>query len=264
MTYIRAGDEARVNGASRPAITFAGHSTVVLELGGRRLITDPLLGGHVLGFLRRRRGLDRAGVGPVDGILISHLHPDHLDLASLRELGKKLPIVAPPGARAFLRRRGFGAVVELAPGESTELAGIRVRAVEASHAGGRIFGIGRSGAVGYLVEAEARIYFAGDTALFPAMAQMGPDLDVALLPVWGWGPTLGPGHLDPESAARALTMLRPRLAVPVHWGTLAPFGASRLWPWMFEAPGRRFAEHAGRIAPEVRVVILQPGENLSL
>jgi L-ascorbate metabolism protein UlaG (beta-lactamase superfamily) len=246
------------------AITFAGHSTVVLEVGGRRLITDPLLRRHVLGVLRRHGGLDRAGVGRIDGVLLSHLHHDHLDLKSLRALGAELPIVAPQGASGFLARRGFENVTEVAPGASTDLAGVPVRAVEARHGGGRIFGIGRSGAVGYVVQAEINAYFAGDTALFGGMAKLGVDLDLALLPVWGWGPTLGPGHLDPEAAARALTMLRPRLAVPVHWGTLAALGATRRWPWLLESPGRRFAEHAARLAPDVSVRVLRPGETLRL
>ena len=85
-------------------------------------------------------------------------------------------------------------------------------------------------AVGYVIAARERIYFAGDTACFPGMRELAP-LDLALLPVWGWGPTLGPGHLDPARAAAAVQLLRPRVAVPVHWGTLALAG-------LVGAPGR--------------------------
>ena len=128
--------------------------------------------------------------------------------------------------------------------------------------GGRIFGFGKGGVVGYVVEGPSSVYWAGDTALFDGMRDLATDLDVAVLPIWGWGPKLGPGHLDPEAAAKALAMLRPRFAVPVHWGTLAPLGAKRLWPWLFERPAREFVEWAARLAPEVEVRVLKPGETL--
>jgi L-ascorbate metabolism protein UlaG (beta-lactamase superfamily) len=249
---------------SRAAITYAGHATVLIEMGEARLLTDPLLREHLLVVLRRHGGVDREALGRVDGVLISHLHRDHVDLGSLRQLGRSMPILAPPGSARFFARRGFANVSELAPGETVSLAGVDVRAVEARHDGGRMFGFGTSGVVGYVVEGPRRVYWAGDTALFEGMRELGADLDLALLPIWGWGPKLGSGHLDPEDAARALEILRPRFAVPVHWGTLAPLGAKRLWPWLFERPAREFVEWAGRLAPEVDVRVLAPGESLRL
>jgi L-ascorbate metabolism protein UlaG (beta-lactamase superfamily) len=243
-------------------ITFVGHSTVLIDTGEARLLTDPLLRDGILVFLRRHRGLDRSQLGNVDGVLISHFHHDHLDLPSLRALGAGLPIVVPPRGARFLRRRGFSRVTELGPGDATTLAGVGVRGVEAWHRGGRIFGLGKAGAVGYLIEGPPRVYFAGDTELFPQMSALAPGLDVALLPIWGWGRNLGSGHLDPAQAAHALTLLRPRFAVPIHWGSLAPIGARRFWPWVFDEPGRRFAAHAGRLAPDVDVRVLSPGESL--
>jgi L-ascorbate metabolism protein UlaG (beta-lactamase superfamily) len=119
-------------------------------------------------------------------------------------------------------------------------------------------------AIGYVVEAGARIYFAGDTELFEEMRAIDDALDLALLPVWGWGPRLGPGHLDPVTAAESLRMLRPRLAVPIHWGTYTPVGAPRLWPWLTADVGDRFAREAARLAPEVEVRVLGAGESLVL
>jgi L-ascorbate metabolism protein UlaG (beta-lactamase superfamily) len=246
------------------AITYAGHATVLIEMGEARLLTDPLLREHLLVVLRRHSGVDREALGRVDGVLISHLHRDHVDLASLRRLGRSVPILAPPRSARFFARRGFTNVSELAPGETANLAGVDVRAVEARHDGGRMFGFGKSGVVGYVVEGPRRVYWAGDTALFDGMRDIGENLDVAMLPIWGWGPTLGPGHLDPERAAQALAMLRPRFAVPVHWGTLAPLGARRVWPWLFERPAREFTEWARRLAPEVEVRVLEPGQTLRL
>jgi L-ascorbate metabolism protein UlaG (beta-lactamase superfamily) len=127
-----------------------------------------------------------------------------------------------------------------------------------------MFGLGKGGVVGYVIDGPSRVYWAGDTSLFEGMRDLATELDLALLPIWGWGPRLGSGHLDPEDAARALEMLRPRLAVPVHWGTLAPLGAKRVWPWLFERPAREFEEQARRLAPEVAVHVLEPGQTLRL
>jgi L-ascorbate metabolism protein UlaG (beta-lactamase superfamily) len=241
-----------------------GHATTVIELGGARLITDPLLRNRLLGVLRRHHGLERAGIGEIHAVLISHLHHDHLDLRSLRAVGSQVPIITPRGGAAFLRKRGFHDVRELRPGEEADVAGIPLRGIEARHAGGRMFGFGDSDCIGYLIEGAARVYFAGDTELCDAMSNLGPRLDVALLPIWGWGPKLGPGHLNPETAAEALALIQPRIAVPIHWGSLAPVGARRIWPWLFEAPARQFVEHAARLAPGVRVSVLAPGERLDL
>jgi L-ascorbate metabolism protein UlaG (beta-lactamase superfamily) len=87
---------------------------------------------------------------------------------------------------------------------------------------------------------------------------------VALLPIWGWGPSVGSGHLDPERAARALTLLRPRLAVPIHWGTFYPVGLRRLRPDPLVRPPLEFARLARDLAPDVEVRVLQPGSETSL
>ena len=119
-------------------------------------------------------------------------------------------------------------------------------------------------AVGYCVDGSSRVYFAGDTDLFPAMSDLAGTVDVALLPVWGWGPRLGPGHLNPTRAAEAVVRIRPRLAVPIHWGTFYPIGLSRLVPRPLERPPLDFAEEVARIAPGTAVRIIAPGEALSL
>ena len=121
----------------------------------------------------------------------------------------------------------------------------------------------RGGCLGFVVEGSARVYFAGDTDLFPEMDALGP-IDVALLPVAGWGLTLGPGHMDAHRAAQALQLIRPKIAIPIHWGTFAPFGM-HMHPWNFLIrPPLDFREHASRLAPEVDVRVLEPGETLDL
>jgi L-ascorbate metabolism protein UlaG (beta-lactamase superfamily) len=118
--------------------------------------------------------------------------------------------------------------------------------------------------VGYLLEGGGRrVYFAGDTDLFDEMESLRP-LDLALIPIWGWGPTLGEGHLDPVRAAGSLHLLRPRIAVPIHWGTFYPLGLGRLRPDRLTQPPLEFARAAADAAPEVEIRILQPGETTSL
>jgi L-ascorbate metabolism protein UlaG (beta-lactamase superfamily) len=162
----------------------------------------------------------------VDVVLLSHLHRDHADGASLRALGAGTRVVAPAGTAPALRRLGIRPAHELTAGDTVALSPhVTVRAIAAHH-DGRRHPLGRPiAALGYLIEGPQRIYFAGDTDLFAGMAQLAdPPLDVALLPIWGWGPKLGAGHLDPEGAARAVELLAPRIVVPIHWGTFLPIG----------------------------------------
>ena len=138
----------------------------------------------------------------IDAVLLSHLHADHLDFRSLAKLPRSVPIVLPAGAGTFVRGRTLRKVVELAVGDETRLGEVTVRAVRAEHADRRYPFSRRVEPIGYVVSGSSTVYFAGDTDLFPEMAALAP-LDVALVPIWGWGPTLPPGHLDPQPAAEA-------------------------------------------------------------
>ncbi len=245
-------------------VTYVGHATVLAELDGARLLTDPVLRSRV-GPLRRH-GAPPApdATEDLDAVLISHLHHDHADLPSLRRIGRDVPVLAAPGSREFLERRGFSAVAELAPGESGQVGGVTVTAVEARHPSESRFER-KSEAIGFLLAGRhQRIYFAGDTDLFDGMAKLGPGLDLALLPIWGWGPSLGPGHLDPERAARAATLLSPRIVIPIHWGTLYPLGLAQLRPDPLRSPPHQFETWMRELAPQVEARVLAPGEATSL
>lgn len=237
-------------------LTWLGHSTVVIDVDGTRLITDPVLRRRVW-HLRREAAVDPSALGSLDGILVSHTHFDHLDLASLDRLGRSLPAVVPRGAGGLLRRRGFAHVVEVGAGEELELGGLTVRVTHAEHESRRWPLVKPSASIGYVVEGSTSVYFAGDTDLFEDMAQLGP-VEVAVLPVSGWGSRLPAGHLTPERAAEALRLLRPRIAVPVHWGTFR----TPLAPKMGDRPPREFVAAAARVAPDVEVRVLQLGETL--
>lgn len=250
--------------SSPDSVTYVGHATVLVDLDGTRLLTDPVL--------RKRVGpLVRHGAPPapettegLDAVLISHLHHDHADLASLRRLGSETRLLVPPGSRPFFERRGFDAVTELTPGESTAVGDLTVTAVDAHHDGGSRRFAPDPRAIGFLVAGNRKVYFAGDTDYFPEMEQLGSELDLALLPIWGWGPNIGEGHLDPEGAARAAGALSPRLAVPIHWGTLYPFGLRRLRSAPLRKPAERFTASLRQLAPQVEGRVLSPGESTPL
>jgi L-ascorbate metabolism protein UlaG (beta-lactamase superfamily) len=244
-------------------VTYVGHATVLVELEGVRLLTDPVLRSWV-GPLRRQGAPPSPGVTKdVDAVLISHLHRDHADLPSLRRLSADVRMLVSPGAGEFFEQQGFTAVSELAPGGSSKVGGVTVTATDARHPSARRSAPGAE-SIGFLLGGDRRVYFAGDTDLFEGMDALAGGLDLALLPVWGWGASLGPGHLDPERAARAAAILSPRIAVPIHWGTLYPAGLARLRPQPLRQPPREFADRARELAPQVEVRVLSPGEATSL
>lgn len=242
------------------ALTYVGHGTVLVETGGARLLTDPLL-RRSMGPLLRRGPLPAPEVTrDLDGILISHLHIDHLDVRSMRLLDRGVPVVVPWHGVKLMRRLGFADVHAIAPGETLELAGVPVEATAAFH-GGKRYPVTREGhALGYMIGSAPRVYYAGDTGLFEGMAELGGRVDVALLPISGWGVTLPDDHLNPLTAARALVPLRPRVAVPVHYGVYYPPGMLALWRGRDIGPPRAFQRYAARLAPEVEVRIVPPGE----
>jgi L-ascorbate metabolism protein UlaG (beta-lactamase superfamily) len=244
------------------ALTYIGHATVLVELAGARLLTDPLLSKGIL-HVRRQVPVPRIGdLLPLDAILISHAHRDHLDRASLNRLACECPIIVHGGGGALVRRSGAREVIEVEEGGRLAVGRVLVEALHASH-DGRRHPLSRSaGSVGYLLHGPPTIYFAGDTDLFPGMSELQGRVDVALLPIWGWGPSVPAGHLDPARAAEAVARIGPRLAVPIHWGTLRAWGAQRgLDP---AEPARAFARAVRSRAPNTEVRILMPGERAEL
>ena len=241
-------------------ITWLGHATVLLETPGARLLTDPVLRRRIMHLTRRTP--DPVHPGALDGVLVSHLHHDHLDRPSLRQVASPATAaVLPAGAAKLLNGMGFGAIEEVRAGDTVAVGEAQVRVVPAWHDGRR-----RPGpraleleTLGFIVD---RVWFAGDTDLNESMRALHGEVDVALLPIWGWGPSLGPGHLDPERAAKAVALVAPRLVIPIHWGTFLPIGYRR--SAILSRPPRQFERHVAELAPSTRVVTLAPGESTTI
>lgn len=243
-------------------VRFVGHATVLLEVDGSRILTDPFLRPR-LGPLERHGAVpDAEDLGDVDLVLISHGHADHFDPASLRAVAGHPVIVVPRGLGEAARRAVHGDVVELTANEHLDVGPLSITALPARHWISP--GAPRAKPVGYLLEAGTRVYFAGDTGRYPEMRDLAGAVDVALLPVWTWGPHLGPGHLGPRSAAEVLAEMGATSAIPIHWGTLYPRRLHHVWSRPLVEPGDRFAAHAAGLAPDAAVHVLRPGESTAI
>ncbi len=244
-------------------IIYIGHSTVLVELDGVRVLTDPILVDRVGPLLRHGPSPDLHIVSRVDIVLLSHLHADHFNLTSLRLVDPQATLIAPRGSGAYLRERTGRTVVEIGPGELYEFGSIVVRATDARHdPRGQPLGI-QAPTLGYVIDGEQSIYFAGDTDIFPGMAAIPDDadgqIDLALLPVSGWGLRVPKGHLNPQRAAEALNLIQPVHAVPIHWGSLRLAGTHTIHRRLAREPATEFAALAHDLAPQVNVRIVRPG-----
>ena len=241
-------------------VTWLGHSTVLIELDGVRILTDPVLRRRVSHLVRV--GPAPATPSPPDAVLISHGHLDHLDLPSLERFPRETLVVVPAGSRcASSRGRASGTSTEVDVGDEVEVGGVAVRATRAEHGGGKKLARarpchGRLRGRGLGVTCSSRATPISSTE----MNGLVPGLDLALLPIWGWGPTMGPGHLDPERAAEALDAAHSEDRGPDPLGDATaclPLGASAS---SCATRPRRSSPPRPAIAPAVDVRVLEPGE----
>jgi L-ascorbate metabolism protein UlaG (beta-lactamase superfamily) len=250
-------------------VRWLGHASTALDVDGVRVLTDPLLRRHA-GLLRRRGDAPLAEHWEgARAVLVSHLHHDHAELGSLHLLDGVPVLTALANARWL---RGHGVASALGLGErvwwTVPGTDVEVRMIPALH-GDRPMPHRPNSAHGFLVRSPSvRVWFAGDTAPYASMGDLpalaGGAIDLALVPVGGWGPRLSGGHMDPVQAARACAVVGARAAVPVHWGTLHPPVSRRLPPGWMDRAGPAFAHAAERVAPGCRVHVLAPGEGVAV
>ena len=256
-------------------ITYVGHATLLLEIAGARLLTDPNFDPKLGRFLPRVSppGIAPEALPPLDALLLTHAHADHLSFRSLDALPRDVPLYAPPPIARWLARKGYRNAEPLNASETITLAGrqLRVHAARATHQGSRyMVDRWRSAANMYLLESdEESIFFAGDTALTSSthslveqvLWERGRRLDLALLPI-GWAPRWKPGfrrgHLTGEDAVKLFETLQARAMMPYHWGTFRHVTATA-----FDAIDRLRAHLAQHDARD-RVHVIEPGESLVL
>lgn len=244
--------------------TYLGHATLLFEMDGKRLLSDPLFRSRITFLWRTGKRVDPAPLRDVDAVLISHLHHDHLDFASLAMLGNAIRLIVPKGAAKVIKKHGYDNIQEIAIGETIQVGPVGVRAVFADHVRSRQPFGPQADCIGYVLSGSAQIYYPGDTRIFPGMADLADRLDLALLPVWGWGPDRGKMHMGPVEAVEALKLLKPRYAVPIHWGTYIPFGLHWFRPGFHYLPPLEFGALASKLTPQVTTRILQPGQTIEI
>ena len=245
--------------------TWIGHSTVALEGEYTTLLVDPLLRMRVGPLVRTSRPLvpyaDR-----IDGVLLTHLHADHVDLPSLRPFTPPrthAPVVAPHDAVPWLESHDVRVRHGVEEGDEVRVGAATVRAVHADHPGSFKRIARPCTPLGYVVElAGIRVWIVGDSDPMEDVAERVGPVDLALMPISGWGPTLGRGHMDGADAARMARLVEARLAIPVHYRT---YVMPLVWPvvsvrWRREL--LRFTEGLAGSDTELRV--LDPGEHLDV
>ena len=253
-------------------ITYIGHATLLMELGGVTILTDPNFDTKLGRILPRvsAPGIALEKLPALDAILLTHAHADHLSFDSLDRLPKHIPLFAPPVIAKWLRRLGHTHAVELPAGEKASLANVEIHAASATHRGNRYgYDRWRSSANMYLIDAGETAFFAGDTALVGDTHHLvervlwrdDRQLDLALLPIgyapW-WKPGFRKGHLTHDDALTLFERLQARVLMPYHWGTFRHVTATA-----HDAIDRlRESLRSHHLSAAVRIV--EPGDSLEL
>jgi L-ascorbate metabolism protein UlaG (beta-lactamase superfamily) len=249
-------------------MTWIGHATFVMRLGGALVATDPIWSPSISGVVPRRAppGVALGALPPLDVITVSHNHRDHMDIPTLRQIGKGPTVIAPLGNAPFLKAAGIENVVELDWWQSHRVKDLEVTLVPARHWSMRMPWDRNDGLWGGFVyrAPEGVAYHSGDTALFDGFREIGEragPIDWALLPIGSYEPRwfMESQHLNPEDAGQAFEMLGARTLVAMHWGTFKltdePMG---------EPPGRIKQYFSERNLHHERLWILDVGETRRL
>ena len=225
---VVANDGSALRSGSRDALTWIGHASFLIQLGGRSALIDPVMSASIAGFIRRNvaPGLAWPALPKIDLVLVTHNHRDHMDVPTLERLGPDPVYVIPRGLGRWFKRAGLRRVLEMAWWQQEEIEGLNVTFVPAEHWSRRgLLDTNASWWGGYVVERGGlRVYHSGDTAWFDGFSQIGArcgEIDAAMLPIGAYAPRwfMQPQHMDPAEAVRAFSALRARRFVAMHWGT---------------------------------------------
>jgi L-ascorbate metabolism protein UlaG (beta-lactamase superfamily) len=257
---------AKPPGPGEPArITWLGHASFLVQLDGVSLLVDPALRPSIFGGLERNvpAAVPIEKLPPIDAVLVTHNHYDHLDLPTLEQV--KAPVVAGLGLERWFRDRHLFAT-ELGWWSATRVRGVKVTFVPAQHWSKRgLFDTNRTLWGGFVIEGTtATVYHSGDTAWFDGFAEIGrrfPGIDVALLPIGAYDPVwfMESMHMNPEQALRAFAALGAKTFVAMHWGTF------KLSDEALDEPPRRVEAERIRLGlPAERVRVLAIGETITV
>jgi L-ascorbate metabolism protein UlaG (beta-lactamase superfamily) len=277
---VRESHEQPMTGTSRPVelakedelgVTFIGHSSFLLQLGGRKVLVDPVFATRLVVLRRQRKpGLAVEELPAIDLVLLTHAHMDHLNMASLRRVirstrrltGRTPEVVVPKGVEDLVATLGFSRVHRLAWWESAEVQGLNVTMTPCKHWGARMFRDTHRGYGGYVLEGDGHsVYHSGDTAYFDGFREIGARLrpQVALLPIGAYFPdSYRSVHTSPEEAVRGFVETGAEQMVPMHYGTF------RLGREPMDEPLKRLAAEAARLGIKEKIKVLEEGETLHL
>ena len=277
---VRESHEQPMTGGSRPVelveddelgVTFIGHSSFLLQIGGRKVLVDPVFATRLVVLRRQRRpGLLVEELPAIDVVLLTHAHMDHLNMASLRRVirstrrltGRTPEVVVPKGVEDLVATLGFSRVHRLAWWEEIEVQGLNVTMTPCRHWGARMFRDTHRGYGGYVVEGRGHsVYHSGDTAYFDGFREIGRRLkpELALLPIGAYFPDSHRSvHTNPEEAVRGFVDLGAEQMIPMHYGTF------RLGREPMDEPLQRLAAEAARLGITEQIKVLEEGETMHL
>jgi L-ascorbate metabolism protein UlaG (beta-lactamase superfamily) len=252
-------------------VTFIGHSSFLLQVGGRKVLVDPVFSKRLVVLRRQRRaGLLVEELPAIDVVLLTHAHMDHLDTASLRRIvratrrltGRSPEVVVPKGVEDLVARIGFAQVHGLAWWEAIDVRGVRATMTPCKHWGARMLRDTHRGYGGYVVEGGGHsVYHSGDTAYFDGFAEIGRRLrpQTALLPIGAYFPDRYRAvHTSPEEAVRGFVEVGAERMVPMHYGTF------QLGREPMEEPVQRLMAEAERLGIKRQIKVLEEGETMRL